>query len=162
VIVEIEVFDAEEAARAADAGADIVLIDNASAEEVARVVRATGHREKTLIEASGGITLDNVVDYARTGVQRISVGGLTHSARALDLSPDDTRIGVGSTQANRFFHGDISGLQREWMIEQRRPARAPTFPWQVSRGKEHDYGKVITRTEPEGKMLAFGWSSEVS
>ena len=83
--LEIEVFDADEAVRAALAGADIVLLDNFSVAEVRDTVERLANYSVQL-EASGGITLENVRDFAKTGVHRISVGALTHSVRALDLS----------------------------------------------------------------------------
>ena len=82
--IEIEVTTAEEAGEAADAGADIILLDNMQPSGVAAAVRAIAGR--ALIEASGGVTLDNVRAIAEAGVDFISVGGLTHSAPALDIS----------------------------------------------------------------------------
>jgi len=82
--VEVEVKTAEEAREAADAGADIVMLDNMSLKEMRRAVELVGGR--ALLEASGGITLDNVRRVAETGVDFISVGALTHSPKALDIS----------------------------------------------------------------------------
>ena len=70
--------------------ADIVLLDNMSVDEMAEAVRITGGR--ALLEASGGITLDNVAAVATTGVDLISVGALTHSVKALDISMDISTI----------------------------------------------------------------------
>ena len=81
--------NSKQAVEAAEAGADIVLLDNMIAEEVERsisLLRETGLREKILVEASGGITRENLAGYATTGVDVISVGTITHSARAIDLS----------------------------------------------------------------------------
>jgi len=89
IVVQVEVFDAAEAVRAAEAGADLVLLDNFSPRQVAEAVgqvRARFPREKVGLEASGGIDLANVRAYAQAGVDRISIGALTHSAPALDLS----------------------------------------------------------------------------
>lgn len=82
--VEVEVESPEDGARAAEAGADIVLFDNMAPAAVARGVDAlpTG----VLAEASGGITLADVPDYAATGVDVVSMGSLTHSAPTLDYS----------------------------------------------------------------------------
>ncbi len=66
------------------AGADIILFDNLSPKELGKAVNQVAGRAKT--EASGGITLDNIVDYAKTGVDFISIGALTHSAPASDFS----------------------------------------------------------------------------
>ncbi len=84
--VEVEVGSVEEAAEALDAGADIVMLDNMSVEEMRHVVKITGGR--ALIEASGSVDLENVRSVAETGVDIISTGAITHSAKALDLSLD--------------------------------------------------------------------------
>ena len=85
--VEVEVEGPEAAARAAAAGADVVLLDNMTpAETGAAVERVAAADGDALTEASGGITVETVPDYAATGVDVISMGGLTHSAPALDLS----------------------------------------------------------------------------
>ncbi len=82
--VEIEVTTAEEAQEALDGGADAILLDNMPVEEMREVVaKAAG---KALIEASGGVTLENVRAIAETGVDIISVGAITHSAPSLDIS----------------------------------------------------------------------------
>ncbi|MCH7812162.1 MAG: carboxylating nicotinate-nucleotide diphosphorylase [Chloroflexi bacterium] len=82
--IEIEAATVAEAMQALEAGADIVLLDNMSEEEMRQVVAATNGR--AVIEASGGVTLQNVRAIAETGVDLISVGAITHSAPALDLS----------------------------------------------------------------------------
>lgn len=82
--VEIEVGTVREAREAAEAGADILMLDNMSLDEMRQVVSSVPSRVKT--EASGGITLANVRATAMTGVDVISIGALTHSARALDIS----------------------------------------------------------------------------
>jgi nicotinate-nucleotide pyrophosphorylase (carboxylating) len=82
--VEVEVKTPEEALEAAKAGADIIMLDNMSLEDMRQAVKLIHGR--ALIEASGGITLDNVRAVAETGVDFISIGALTHSARALDIS----------------------------------------------------------------------------
>jgi nicotinate-nucleotide pyrophosphorylase (carboxylating) len=89
--VEAECRDAAEIAEALDAGADRLLLDNMSVEELrnavaARDAAARAHGPVATLEASGGITLDNVRGVAGTGVDFVSVGALTHSAPALDLS----------------------------------------------------------------------------
>jgi nicotinate-nucleotide pyrophosphorylase (carboxylating) len=89
--VEVECRDAAEIAEALDAGADRLLLDNMSVEELraavaARDAAARAHGPVATLEASGGITLDNVRGVAGTGVDFVSVGALTHSAPALDLS----------------------------------------------------------------------------
>lgn len=82
--VEVEVRTQREAEEAAKAGADIVMLDNMSLEDMRQAVKSIHGR--ALIEASGGVTLDEVRAIAETGVDFISVGALTHSARALDIS----------------------------------------------------------------------------
>jgi len=82
--VEIEVNTIEEALEAAEAGADIIMLDNMSPDEMRRVVDSIPSQVE--IEASGGITLDNVRAAAQAGVDFISIGALTHSVKSLDIS----------------------------------------------------------------------------
>ena len=82
--VEVEVATASEALEAVEAGADIVMLDNMSLQDMGQAVKSI--RGRALIEASGGITLDNVRAVAETGVDLISIGALTHSVTALDIS----------------------------------------------------------------------------
>src|SRR3972149_5785258 len=82
--VEVEVGTVSEALEAVEAGADIVMLDNMNIEDMRKAVKSIHGR--ALIEASGGITLDNVRAVAETGVDFISIGALTHSTRALDIS----------------------------------------------------------------------------
>jgi nicotinate-nucleotide pyrophosphorylase (carboxylating) len=82
--VEVEVGTVAEASEAVEAGADIVMLDNMNIEDMRKAVKSIGGR--ALVEASGGIKLDNVRAVAETGVDLISIGALTHSARALDIS----------------------------------------------------------------------------
>jgi nicotinate-nucleotide pyrophosphorylase (carboxylating) len=82
--IEIEVKTPEEAIQAAEAGADIIMLDNMNLKDMRQAVRLV--KGRTVIEASGGITLKNVRAVAETGVDRISIGALTHSPKALDIS----------------------------------------------------------------------------
>ena len=82
--VEVEAESADQAVRAADAGADIVLFDNFTPPELSEAVEMLD--PDVLAEASGEVTLETVPAYAATGVDIISLGSLTHSAPALDLS----------------------------------------------------------------------------
>jgi len=82
--VEVETRTVQEALEAAEAGADIVMLDNMSLEDMRRAVKSI--HGAALIEASGRISLDKVRSVAETGVDFISVGALTHSTRALDVS----------------------------------------------------------------------------
>ena len=86
VTVEVEVEDLEQLGQALEAGAEIVLLDNMDIELMIQAVALA--RGRALTEASGGITLDIVREVAATGVDIISVGALTHSARALNISLD--------------------------------------------------------------------------
>jgi nicotinate-nucleotide pyrophosphorylase (carboxylating) len=83
--VECEVTNVAEAREAAAAGADELLLDNMTPDEVREVVRALGQK-RPVLEASGGITAANARAYAEAGVDFISLGAITHSARALDFS----------------------------------------------------------------------------
>ena len=74
----------EQAEQATEAGADIVLLDNMTIEELSKAVKLINGR--TQIEASGGITLKNIREVAKTGVNYISVGAITHSAKTVDIS----------------------------------------------------------------------------
>ncbi|MEA3283044.1 MAG: carboxylating nicotinate-nucleotide diphosphorylase [Euryarchaeota archaeon] len=87
--VEIEVGNAEDAVRAAKLGADIVMFDNMDPRAITEAVstlNGQGLYDCVMLEASGGITLDNLAMYAETGVDVISIGALTHSAQWLDFS----------------------------------------------------------------------------
>ncbi|MBI3266922.1 MAG: carboxylating nicotinate-nucleotide diphosphorylase [Chlamydiae bacterium] len=82
--IGFEVLHVKEVQRVVQAGADFVLLDNMDPSQVHLAVKEW--KGKILLEASGGIRLDNVEAYAQTGVDRISVGALTHSVRAVDIS----------------------------------------------------------------------------
>ncbi len=87
--VEIEVNNTRDAILAVKNGADIIMLDNMSVENIRETIyklEEEGLREKVIIEVSGRINLDNVVRYAETGVDVISIGQITHSAPALDFS----------------------------------------------------------------------------
>jgi nicotinate-nucleotide pyrophosphorylase (carboxylating) len=81
--IQVEVESVAQAQEALEAGAELLLVDNQPPAVLAAVVRLVGGRVP--IEASGGVNLDTVADIARTGVDRISIGALTHSARAVDI-----------------------------------------------------------------------------
>ena len=87
--VEVEVTTSDQAVEAAKAGADIVMLDNMTPKEVERSVamlKTENLRDQVLLEASGGIRKENLPSYVRAGVDVISVGAITHSAPAVDLS----------------------------------------------------------------------------
>lgn len=84
VKIEIEVTTPRDAGTAAETGADVILLDNMTPEQVGESVKQIGGRAMT--EVSGGVSLETIADYAQQGVDIISVGALTHSAPAMDLS----------------------------------------------------------------------------
>lgn len=87
--IEIEVSTLEEALKAAEANADIIMLDNFSPTQIKKtlnLLEKNGLRSKVLIEASGGINEENVLEFASTGVDVLSLGALTQSAKALDIS----------------------------------------------------------------------------
>ncbi len=84
--VEVEVDTLEQATQALEAGADIILLDNMAPALLRQAVALIGGKART--EASGGVTLQNVSAIAKTGVDYISIGALTHSARSVDIALD--------------------------------------------------------------------------
>lgn len=84
VKVEVETRDLDEVRQALDAGADIIMLDNMDCDTMKHAVALVGGR--ALLEASGGITHDTLRDVAETGVDIISIGALTHSVQAFDIS----------------------------------------------------------------------------
>ncbi len=94
--IEVEVTSVADALKAAEAGADIVMLDNFSPKQARAAVDAfkkAGFFGKILLEASGGITAKNLHEYASAQVNIISLGELTHSAKALDMSLEITAAG---------------------------------------------------------------------
>ncbi len=87
--IEVEATSPNQAVEAAHAGADIVLLDNMRPQEVKKsldLLEAKKLRGGILVEVSGGITRDNLASYVKMGVDVISVGSITHSAKAIDMS----------------------------------------------------------------------------
>jgi len=87
--IEVEAISPNQAVEAAEAGADIVLLDNMTAQEVKKSLDLLGAKKlrgHILVEVSGGITRNNLASYVKTGVDVISVGSITHSAKAIDMS----------------------------------------------------------------------------
>ena len=84
--IEIEVDTLEQLREVLAEGADVVLLDNMSLGDLREAVAMIGGR--MIAEASGGVTLETIAGIAETGVDLISVGALTHSARVLDLGLD--------------------------------------------------------------------------
>jgi nicotinate-nucleotide pyrophosphorylase (carboxylating) len=89
-VIEVEVETLEQVNQALDAGADILLLDNMAMEDIREAVRRSRGRAKT--EISGGVTLARISELASTGADFVSVGALTHSAPAVDISFDIERF----------------------------------------------------------------------
>jgi nicotinate-nucleotide pyrophosphorylase (carboxylating) len=107
VKVEVECADLSQLGDALAAGADVVLLDNMTLATMKEAVRRVNGR--ALLEASGGITLDTIRSVAETGVDLISVGALTHSAPALDLS---MRVELGSQRQKQGGRRQEAGGRR--------------------------------------------------
>ena len=93
--VEVECTNIEQVKEALAAGADVVMLDNMNIDQMAEAVRVVAKR--AAVEASGGINMDTVREVARTGVDFISVGALTHSAPALDFNMKIQPAGANKT-----------------------------------------------------------------
>jgi nicotinate-nucleotide pyrophosphorylase (carboxylating) len=99
--IEIEVSSDNEALEAAKAGADIVMLDNFSPQQIKNtmvLLDREGLRSKVLIEASGGINEQNVLEFAATGVDILSFGEITDSAKALDMSLEVVKVRKSKTK----------------------------------------------------------------
>lgn len=90
VKIEVEVSDFEQLKVALEADADIIMLDNMSPEQIRKAVTMVAGRAK--IEVSGNVTAQNISQMAESGVDLISVGALTHSAAAVDISMDITKL----------------------------------------------------------------------
>ena len=91
--IEFEVDTLRQFEQALAAGADVIMLDNmncAQMKKAAALRNKNGKRRRPLLEASGGITFKNIKQVARTGVDRISIGALTHSRRSMDVSMEFT------------------------------------------------------------------------
>jgi len=93
--IEVEVSTVNEALEAAEAGADILMLDNFSPRQVKEAIallEKKGFRNKVLIEASGGINEQNIIEFAAAGADILSLGEITDSARALDMSLEVLKV----------------------------------------------------------------------
>jgi nicotinate-nucleotide pyrophosphorylase (carboxylating) len=93
--IEAEVTSTTDALKAAEAGADIIMFDNFSPKQIKKAVetlKKAGFFGKVLLEVSGGITEQNLLEYASTQVNIISMGALTHSVKALDISLEISKV----------------------------------------------------------------------
>lgn len=96
--IEVEVSRLSDVLEAAEAGADIVMLDNFSPkkiEEAVKLLKTKKLRNKILIEASGGITEQNILKYVAAGVDIVSLGAITQSTRALDMSLEVVKVKKG-------------------------------------------------------------------
>ena len=94
--IAVEVDDLNQLDEALEAGAEVILLDNFQIREMTEAVKRVRERApKTVIEASGGVSLDRIRDISKTGVDVISIGALTHSARAMDFSCDIRPLNAG-------------------------------------------------------------------
>ena len=82
--IEVEVSDMNQVREALESGVDIIMLDNMKLNDIRKAVALIDGR--ALVEVSGGVTLETLVKAANTGVDIISIGALTHSARAVDIS----------------------------------------------------------------------------
>lgn len=100
--VEVEVESVEDAVEAAEAGADVVMLDNMEPEQVKRALEELerrGLRGRVIVEVSGGVTLDNIGEYAALGPDVISTSSITLKARPIDLTLEVVEV-----------HGEPEGL----------------------------------------------------
>jgi nicotinate-nucleotide pyrophosphorylase (carboxylating) len=84
--IEVEVSDMNQVRQALESGVDIIMLDNMKPNDIRKAVAVTLIDGRALVEVSGGVTLETLVEAANTGVDIISIGALTHSARSVDIS----------------------------------------------------------------------------
>jgi nicotinate-nucleotide pyrophosphorylase (carboxylating) len=100
--VAVEVDDLAQLDEAVEAGAEVILLDNFQIREMTEAVKRVRERApKTVVEASGGVSLDRIRDISKTGVDVISIGALTHSARAIDFSCEIRLVESSARPAER-------------------------------------------------------------
>ena len=101
MVVEIEVDSLNQFVDVLPAGPDIVLLDNMSVDELRQAVALRGSSAPgVILEASGGITLENISQIARSGVDRISTGVPTHTSVWLDIGLDWSALSCANTESN--------------------------------------------------------------
>ncbi|MFB3887896.1 MAG: carboxylating nicotinate-nucleotide diphosphorylase [Candidatus Bathyarchaeia archaeon] len=94
--LEVEITKPADAVKAAELGADLVLLDNfqpSQVREAVALMKKAGLHDRVLLEASGGITSENLLEYAEAGADLISLGELTHSVKELDISLEISKVG---------------------------------------------------------------------
>jgi nicotinate-nucleotide pyrophosphorylase (carboxylating) len=97
--IEVEADTIEQVEQAVQAGADVILLDNMTPDQLRAAVKLVDGRAKT--EASGGVNLSGVRAIAEAGVDYISVGALTHSAPAVDIALDFIELGTRTENPQR-------------------------------------------------------------
>ena len=142
--VEVEVKNLAELRDALELGVDRIMLDNMDPETMRQAVALTAGRVE--LEASGGITLQNVAAVARTGVDYISVGALTHSAPALDISLDIEDSSPRSL-------ADYQMLAEEEVFARIRKAKAQLGPALVILGHHYQRDEVIQFADYRGDSL---------
>ncbi len=142
--VEVEVKSLDELQEALQFDVDRILLDNMDLEQLRKAVQRTAGRVK--LEASGGITLDNVAAIAATGVDYISVGALTHSAAALDISLEMTRDLMRSAEEYR-------NLTKEEVMARIRHAKSELGDRLVILGHHYERDDVIEFADYRGDSL---------
>lgn len=93
--IEVEVTCAEDAVKAAEAGVDIIMLDNMKPKQISKVLamlQKENLRDKVLVEASGGITEQNILDYAATGADIVSLSEITDAVKSLDISLEVRKV----------------------------------------------------------------------
>lgn len=93
--IEVEITRPQDATKVAKIGVDIIMLDNFTPEEITQTIsslRKSGDFESVVLESSGGITSENILEYASTGVDVLSLGELTHSFKSIDLSLEVTKV----------------------------------------------------------------------
>jgi quinolinate synthase len=144
LLVEVEVKSLDELQEALPFDVDRILLDNMDVDQMRRAVELTAGRVK--LEASGGVTLDNVAAIAATGVDYISVGALTHSAAALDISLEITRDLVHSAREYR-------NLTKEEVVAKVRHAKSELGDELVILGHHYERDEVIEFADYRGDSL---------
>jgi len=144
LLVEVEVRSLDELQEALPFDVDRILLDNMDVDQVCRAVDLTAGRVE--LEASGGVTLDNVAAIAATGVDYISVGALTHSVAALDISLEITRDSVRSAQEYR-------NLSEEEVMAKVRHAKSELGDELVILGHHYERDEVIEFADYRGDSL---------
>jgi nicotinate-nucleotide pyrophosphorylase (carboxylating) len=94
--IEVEVAMVKDVLAAAKAGVDIIMMDNFSPKQIKKAIellKKAGFFGKVLLEASGGITAENIIAFASTGVDIVSLGEITDSTKSLDISLETEKIG---------------------------------------------------------------------